>query len=49
LDPGDPRLGGRQRGADPDPDLRQLPHRIESAFGAIDEFVCKNSDFDWEA
>jgi hypothetical protein len=40
----------QQRGARPDPDLRQLPQPDREHFGAIDEFVCKNADYlDWDA
>jgi hypothetical protein len=34
----------------PTPTYASYLNRIESTFGAIDEFVCKNSDYlDWDA
>ena len=34
----------------PTPTYASFLNRIESTFGAIDEFVCKNSDYiDWDA
>ena len=34
----------------PTPSYASYLNRIESTFGAIDEFVCKNADYlDWDA
>lgn len=46
-----PRVRRRaQRRARPDPDLRQLPQRIEAHFRPINDFVGSSADYlDWDA